>query len=561
MLSLAETIKGKGKERKEDLSWREKSVEERLSFSLVKGNMSFLDVDVEEARLKFDKPIEVIEGPLMDGMNKVGDLFGSGKMFLPQVVKSARVMKKSVGYLVPFIEKEKKHNNIKQATNGTIVLATVKGDVHDIGKNIVGVVLGCNGYNIIDLGVMVATDNIINAAIESKADILGLSGLITPSLDEMVYVASEMKRRNLNIPLLIGGATTSKKHTAVKIDEKYPENVFHVLDASRCVGVISKLLKPEKKSIFVSETKKEFEKLRDNFYENQKSFRFLSINEARANKPNIIHNPYLPKEFGTNIFESISLKSLVDYIDWSPFFHAWELHGHYPKIFQDKIIGEEAKKLFNDAQEMLNVIVSKDLLVTKGIYGLFSAKSNFEEVVVKDKNIIFKFPRQLLDKGKNPNFCLADYVSSDKEDCIGVFAVTAGHGLKEMVYKYEKDLDDYSSIMAKALADRLAEAAAEWMHEYIRKIGWGYAKNEDSKLEDMLREKYTGIRPAPGYPACPDHKEKDKIWELLNVEDSIGISLTESRAMLPTASVSGWYFAHPDSRYFSVLKNELKNEN
>ncbi len=561
LVRIAENFRGIKKNKIVENKWRSYSISERLAHSLVEGIDQFIVEDTELARQSLKKPIDVIEGPLMDGMNKVGDLFGSGKMFLPQVVKSARVMKKSVGYLVPFIEKEKKHNNIRQATNGTIVLATVKGDVHDIGKNIVGVVLGCNGYNIIDLGVMVAADNIINATIESKADILGLSGLITPSLDEMVHVASEMKRRNLNIPLLIGGATTSKKHTAVKIDEKYPDNVFHVLDASRCVGVISKLLKPKKKSIFVNETKKEFAKLRDNFYENQKSFRFLSIDVARANKPNIIHNPYLPEKFGTMIFDSISLKSLVDYIDWSPFFHAWELHGHYPKIFQDKIIGKEAKKLFNDAQQMLSKIVSKDLLVSKGVYGLFSAKSNREEVVVEDKNIIFNFPRQLLDKGKNPNFCLADYISSDKEDCIGVFAVTAGHGLKEMVYKYEKDLDDYSSIMAKVLADRLAEAAAEWMHEYIRKIGWGYAKNENSKIEDMLREKYTGIRPAPGYPACPDHKEKDKIWELLNVEDSIGISLTESRAMLPTASVSGWYFAHPDSRYFSVLKNEIKNEN
>ena len=561
LVVIAENYRGVKKNKIVENKWRSLPIAERLAYSLVEGIDQFIIEDTELARKNLKKPIDVIEGPLMDGMNKVGDLFGSGKMFLPQVVKSARVMKKSVGYLVPFIEKEKKHNNIKQATNGTIVLATVKGDVHDIGKNIVGVVLGCNGYNIIDLGVMVATDKIINAAIESKADILGLSGLITPSLDEMVYVASEMKRRNLNIPLLIGGATTSKKHTAVKIDEKYPRNVFHVLDASRCVGVVSKLLKPKEKRIFISEMRDEYETLRDNFYESQKSFKFLTLNEARLNKPSLSYNPYLPKNFGNKCFESIPLKKLVNYIDWAPFFHAWELHGSFPKILDDEKIGSEAKKLFDDGKKMLNMIVEKNLLVAKGIYGLFSAKSNFEEVIIKEKNIKFKFPRQLVDKGKNPNFCLADYISSENEDCIGLFAVTAGHGLKKIVDVYEKDLDDYNAIMAKVLADRLAEAAAEWMHEYVRKIGWGYDKNESVNFEEMLNEKYIGIRPAPGYPACPSHEEKDKIWSLLNIEKRIGISLTESRAMLPTASVSGWYFSHPESRYFSVLKNELKNEN
>lgn len=561
LVVIAENYRGVKKNKIVENKWRSLPIAERLAYSLVEGVDQFIIEDTELARKNLKKPIDVIEGPLMDGMNKVGDLFGSGKMFLPQVVKSARVMKKSVGYLVPFIEKEKKHNNIKQATNGTIVLATVKGDVHDIGKNIVGVVLGCNGYNIIDLGVMVATDKIINAAIESKADILGLSGLITPSLEEMVYVASEMKRRNLNIPLLIGGATTSKKHTAVKIDEKYPRNVFHVLDASRCVGVVSKLLKPKEKRIFISEMRDEYETLRDNFYENQKSFKFLTLNEARLNKPSLSYNPYLPKNFGKKCFESIPLKKLVNYIDWAPFFHAWELHGSFPKILDDEKIGSEAKKLFDDGKKMLNMIVEKNLLVAKGIYGLFSAKSNFEEVIIKEKNIKFKFPRQLIDKGKNPNFCLADYISSENEDCIGLFAVTAGHGLKKIVDVYEKDLDDYNAIMAKVLADRLAEAAAEWMHEYVRKIGWGYDKNESVNFEEMLKEKYIGIRPAPGYPACPSHEEKDKIWSLLNIEKRIGISLTESRAMLPTASVSGWYFSHPESRYFSVLKNELKNEN
>ena len=561
LVKIAENFRGVKKNKIVENKWRALPISKRLAHSLVEGIDQFIIEDTELARKNLKKPIDVIEGPLMDGMNKVGDLFGSGKMFLPQVVKSARVMKKSVGYLVPFIEKEKKHNDIKQVSNGTIVLATVKGDVHDIGKNIVGVVLGCNGYNIIDLGVMVSTENIINAAIDSKADILGLSGLITPSLDEMVYVASEMKRRNLKIPLLIGGATTSKKHTAVKIDEKYPRNVFHVLDASRCVGVVSKLLKPKKKRIFVREMKDEYERLRDNFYENQKSFRFLSMNDARLNKPSLSYNPYLPKKFGHKCFESISLKKLVDYIDWAPFFHAWELHGSFPKIIEDKKIGSEAKKLFHDGKRMLDMIVEKNLLIAKGIYGLYSAKSNLEEVIIKEKNIKFKFPRQLIDKGTNPNFCLADYISPDQEDCLGIFAVTAGHGLKKIVDKYEKELDDYNAIMVKVLADRLAEAAAEWMHEYVRKIGWGYDKNESINLDEMLKEKYTGIRPAPGYPACPSHKEKDKIWSLLKIEKTIGISLTESRAMLPTASVSGWYFAHPKSRYFSVLKNELKNEN
>lgn len=561
LVEIAENFVGVKKAKFVENKWRDLPISKRLAHSLIEGIDQFIIDDTELARKKFKNPIDVIEGPLMDGMNRVGDLFGSGKMFLPQVVKSARVMKKSVGYLVPFIEKEKKNTDIKKASNGTIVLATVKGDVHDIGKNIVGVVLGCNGYNIIDLGVMVPTENIINAAIDSKADILGLSGLITPSLDEMIHVASEMNRRNLNIPLLIGGATTSKKHTAVKIDEMYPDNVFHVIDASRCVGVVSKLLKREDKNIFINGIRKEYNTLREKFFENQKSFKFLTIDDARANKPIFNYKPYLPEKFGIKCFESISLKKLVNYIDWSPFFHAWELHGHFPKIFKDKKIGIEAKKLYSDAKEMLSMIVAEKQITAKGIYGLFSAKSNLEEVMISDRNVKFIFPRQLINKGNNPNFCLADYISSEEEDCIGVFAVTAGHGLDEIVEKYEKDLDDYNAIMVKALADRLAEAAAEWMHEYVRKEGWGYDKNETINFDEILKEKYTGIRPAPGYPACPNHKEKDKIWELLQVEETIGISLTESRAMLPTASVSGWYFSHPESQYFSVLKNELKNEN
>ena len=555
LVEIAENFRGIKKDKVVENKWRSLPITERLAYSLVEGIDQYIIEDTELARENLKKPIDVIEGPLMDGMNKVGDLFGSGKMFLPQVVKSARVMKKSVAYLVPFIEHEKEEKGIIEVSNGTIVLATVKGDVHDIGKNIVGVVLACNGYNIIDLGVMVSADKILNAVVESKAEILGLSGLITPSLDEMVYVASEMKRRQIDIPLLIGGATTSRKHTAVKIDEKYPENVFHVLDASRCVGVVSKLLKISKKDIFVEQTKNEYESLRDNFYENQRVTKLLSLNKARSNKPVLNYSPYLPDKFGVKCFESISLNKLVTYIDWAPFFHAWELHGSFPKILEDDIIGKEAKKLFSDAKKMLDKIVSEKLLIAKGIYGLYPAKSKLEDVIIKSENISFKFPRQLLDKGKNPNFCLADYISAEKDDAIGLFAVTAGHGLEEIVAKYENNLDDYNSIMVKVLADRLAEAAAEWMHEYVRKIGWGYAKDETSNLTDLLKEKYEGIRPAPGYPACPSHMEKDKIWKLLNVEKSIGISLTESRAMLPTASVSGYYFSHPNSRYFSVLKN------
>jgi 5-methyltetrahydrofolate--homocysteine methyltransferase len=558
LVKLAENFKGTKRDKKVDDEWRSLPITERLSYALVEGIDQYIVEDTEIARSTLDMPIDVIEGPLMDGMNKVGDLFGAGKMFLPQVVKSARVMKKSVAYLIPFIEDEKQEKGLRDVSNGTIVMATVKGDVHDIGKNIVGVVLGCNGYNIIDLGVMVSADKIINSVIESKADILGLSGLITPSLDEMVYVASEMKRRGVKVPLLIGGATTSKKHTAVKIEEKYPLNVFHVIDASRCVGVVAKLLKPSQKKLFVEDTKKEYRSIRNVFFENQKNLNFLSLEEARLNKPQLDDNPFLPTKFGVHCFDPIPLESLIEYIDWAPFFHAWEFRGSYPKILEDKIKGPEARKLFKDAQAMLEMIVKEKLLVAKGVYGLFPANSNYEDIIIISKNISFKFPRQLLDKGKNPNYCLADYVSADKDDCLGVFAVTAGHGTQVLVDKYEKDHDDYNSIMVKVLADRLAEATAEWMHEFVRKEGWGYAKDEDSKLGDLLKEKYRGIRPAPGYPACPEHKEKDKIWELLDVEKLIGISLTESRAMLPTASVSGWYFSHPDSHYFSVLKNESR---
>ena len=558
LVKLAENFKGTKRDKKVDDEWRSLPITERLSYALVEGIDQYIVEDTEIARSTLDMPIDVIEGPLMDGMNKVGDLFGAGKMFLPQVVKSARVMKKSVAYLIPFIEDEKQEKGLRDVSNGTIVMATVKGDVHDIGKNIVGVVLGCNGYNIIDLGVMVSADKIINSVIDSKADILGLSGLITPSLDEMVYVASEMKRRGVKVPLLIGGATTSKKHTAVKIEEKYPLNVFHVIDASRCVGVVAKLLKPSQRKLFVEDTKKEYRSIRNVFFENQKNLNFLSLEKARLNKPQLDDNPSLPTKFGVHCFDPIPLESLIEYIDWAPFFHAWEFRGSYPKILEDKIKGLEARKLFKDAQAMLEMIVKEKLLVAKGVYGLFPANSNYEDIIIKSKNVSFKFPRQLLDKGKNPNYCLADYVSANKDDCLGVFAVTAGHGTQVLVDKYEKDHDDYNSIMVKVLADRLAEATAEWMHEFVRKEGWGYAKDEDSKLGDLLKEKYRGIRPAPGYPACPDHKEKDKIWELLDVEKSIGISLTESRAMLPTASVSGWYFSHPDSHYFSVLKNESR---
>ncbi len=556
LVELAVAFIGIKREKKWDNEWRSLPIQERLSHALVEGNDQFIVEDSEEARIQLDRPIDVIEGPLMDGMNRVGDLFGSGKMFLPQVVKSARVMKKAVAHLVPFIEKEKEEKGLKDISNGTIVLATVKGDVHDIGKNIVGVVLGCNGYNIIDLGVMVPADKILSKAREVNADMIGLSGLITPSLDEMVHVASEMKRQKFQVPLLIGGATTSRKHTAVKIEEKYPAPVIHVIDASRCVGVVGKLLNPDHKKELVESIQEEYRSIRETFYQNQKKIKLLTVNAARDRKPKLDYKPVQPQKTGIQQIESIPLNELKDYIDWSPFFHAWEFKGTYPEILNDSEKGVEAGKLFNDAQNMLASLIEKNSLISKAVFGIFPAQSKEEEVHLIKNEITFNFPRQLIDKGNKPNFCLADFISPNGDDHIGLFTVTAGHGLEKLVEQFESDHDDYNAIMVKVLADRFVEAAAEWLHKKIRKDDWGYGFDEIYSNKELIKEKYQGIRPAPGYPSCPDHQEKDKIWNLLDVENAIGVLLTETRAMWPAASVCGWYFSHPDSIYFSVLKNE-----
>ena len=557
LVEIADEYRGVKKSEKKDLSWRENSVEERLSHALVDGITDFVVEDTEEARQKYDRPIHVIEGPLMDGMNVVGDLFGAGKMFLPQVVKSARVMKKAVAHLLPFIEKEKDELGITGKSNGKIVMATVKGDVHDIGKNIVGVVLGCNGYDIIDLGVMVPSDKILSTAKAEGADIIGLSGLITPSLDEMVHVASEMERLKLDIPLMIGGATTSRKHTAVKIEENYSGPTIHVIDASRAVGVVSKLLNADEKDSFVLDTKADFAKIREARAKAQKTKR-VSIEIARSRKVQIDWDKYQipnPKFQGVKVFEDYPLDELVDYIDWSPFFHAWELKGVYPSILTDGKYGNEAQKLFDDGQALLKRIISEKLLIAKGVMGIHPAHAKNESVITD--SVVFNFPRQTVDKGANkPNFCLADFIAP-KDDFIGTFAVTTGHGIEIIVKEFEDQHDDYNAIMVKVLADRLAEAFAERLHERVRKEFWGYDSEEQLNNELLIKEKYVGIRPAPGYPACPNHAEKDKIWTLLNVEENTGITLTESRAMYPAASVSGWYFSHPESRYFSVSEIDV----
>ena len=552
LVKIADEYQGVKKVAKKDLSWREKTVEERLSHALVDGITDFVVEDTEEARQKYERPIHVIEGPLMDGMNVVGDLFGAGKMFLPQVVKSARVMKKAVAHLLPFIEKEKDELGLTGKSNGRIIMATVKGDVHDIGKNIVGVVLGCNGYDIIDLGVMVPSDKILSTAKEKGADIIGLSGLITPSLDEMVHVASEMERLKLDIPLMIGGATTSQKHTAVKIEENYSGPTIHVIDASRAVGVVSKLLNADEKDSFISDTKANFLKIREARAKGSKLKR-LDIATARSRKLQIDWDQYqvpTPKFQGVKVFEDYPLDELVDYIDWSPFFHAWELKGVYPKMLTDGKYGDEAQKLFDDGQTLLNRIISEKLVTTKGVIGIHPAHAENESVITDE--VTFNFPRQTVDKGTNGiNYSLADFIGPN-DDFIGTFAVTAGHGIETIVKEFENQHDDYNAIMVKVLADRLAEAFAERLHQRMRKELWGYATDESMNNDSLINEKYQGIRPAPGYPACPDHVEKDKIWKLLNVEENTGITLTESRAMYPAASVSGWYFSHPESRYFSV---------
>ena len=564
LLEYAETVKGSGKKKTIDLSWRKQDVEARLSHSLVKGIVEFIDEDVEECRTKYERPIQVIEGPLMDGMNVVGDLFGSGKMFLPQVVKSARVMKKAVAYLLPFIEEEK---GGKVESSGKILMATVKGDVHDIGKNIVGVVLGCNNYEIIDLGVMVPAEKIIAVAQEENVDIIGLSGLITPSLDEMVHVAQELEKAELNIPLLIGGATTSKVHTAVKIDEHYNRGqTVHVLDASRSVTVAESLL-GEKKDAFIDELITDYERLRLQHEKHLKAKKLISIADARANALRLNFNSETiqePKNLGVTIVDNVSLAELIPFIDWTPFFQTWELHGRYPNVLEDEVVGKEAVQLFSDAQEMLDKIQKENWMKAKGVLGLFPANSVGDDIEIysdtKRSKTLYtqRTLRQQTKKAKGqPNLALADFIapkSTEVIDFIGAFAVTSGLGIEKYITQFEKDHDDYNSILLKALADRLAEAFAEYLHHEVRTNIWAYAENENFSNEELIKEKYAGIRPAPGYPACPDHTEKIGLFELLNVSESIGISLTDSLAMMPASSVSGWYFAHPDSKYFGLGK-------
>ncbi len=562
LLVYAEQFKGE-KNIKDEVAqeWRSGSVEDRLAHALVKGIIDFIDVDIEEARQKYPRPIEVIEGPLMDGMNIVGDLFGSGKMFLPQVVKSARVMKKAVAYLQPFIEAEK--SGVITA-NGKILMATVKGDVHDIGKNIVGVVLGCNNYDVVDLGVMVPSEKIIEAAIREKVDVIGLSGLITPSLDEMVHMAKEMQRVGLTIPLLIGGATTSKIHTAVKIEESYPDGVtVHVLDASRSVPVVEALL-GDKKENFVKNIRAEYTEMRERHKSQQSLKNLIPIKDARTNAFDgkwETYTPPTPRFTGVKVFDNYSLAELAEYIDWTPFFQTWELAGRYPAILKDKLVGEEATSLFKDAQEMLKKLIAENWIQAKGVIGIFEANAVGDDMEVYEDNQLKTVLHSLRQQNKKaeglPNYALTDFVapkSSGKKDYIGGFAVTAGIGIDEKVAEFEKNHDDYSSILLKALADRLAEAFAERLHQRVRKEFWGYATDENLSNDEMISEKYQGIRPAPGYPACPDHTEKRLLFDLLQVEKNTGIILTDSFAMFPTAAVSGLYFSHPDSKYFGLGK-------
>ena len=561
LLEYAETVKGTAKKKEEDLTWRNQSVQERLKYALVKGIVEYIDEDTEACRQQYSRPIEVIEGPLMDGMNVVGDLFGAGKMFLPQVVKSARVMKKAVAFLQPFIEAEQQGGARKL---GKILLATVKGDVHDIGKNIVGVVLACNNFEIIDLGVMVPAEKILDAAIEHNVDIIGLSGLITPSLDEMVDVAKEMERRNIKIPLLIGGATTSKLHTAVKIEQNYSGITIHVLDASRSVPIATQLMNVEDTKKLKIQIQEEYEQMRQRHYSKHTTKDYISIDEARKNKTVINWANYTPPKptfLGLKTFENYDIAELRNYIDWTPFFQAWELHGKYPTILDDKIVGAEAKKLFADANVMLDKIIQERWLTAKAVIGFFKANTINDddiEIIADSKIITLHHLRQQLKKADGlPNISLADFVapiSSQKEDYIGAFAVTAGIGIEEKIKEFEAQHDDYNSIMIKVLADRLAEAIAERMHERVRKEFWAYDKTEDLSNDELIKEKYNGIRPAPGYPACPDHTEKIALFDILNATENAGITLTESMAMYPTAAVSGWYFSHPDSKYFGIGK-------
>lgn len=566
LVEYAETVKAKGKEAVKNEEWRSGTVEERLSHALVKGIIEYLDADVEEARQKYDRPLEVIEGPLMDGMNIVGDLFGAGKMFLPQVVKSARVMKKAVAYLLPFIEEEKLKNpqGNQSSSAGRVLLATVKGDVHDIGKNIVGVVLACNNFEVVDMGVMVPAQDIIKKAREINADIIGLSGLITPSLDEMVHFAKELEREGLKLPLIIGGATTSRIHAAVKIAPNYSGPAIHVLDASRSVTVCSSLMNGEQRDTYIANIKSEYDKAREAHLNKRADKRYKTIEEARAAKLQINLDgaiPPAPTFTGVKSIKGFPLEDLVPYIDWTPFFHTWELRGSYPKIFNDPVVGTEARKLFDDAQALLNRIVEEKLLQANAVIGFWPANSVGDDIVLEVPNtgpVTIHTLRQQTEKPAGESYyALSDFVAplqSGIQDHFGGFAVTAGIGLEALVSDFEKNFDDYNSIMAKALADRLAEAFAEKMHELVRKDYWGYAQEEKLDNEELIKEKYVGIRPAPGYPACPDHTEKGTLFHLLEAEKNAGIHLTESFAMHPAASVSGFYFAHPQSRYFGLGK-------
>ena len=560
LLEFAQTVEGNRKSKKADLSWRKEPLQERITRALVKGIDQYIEEDVEEARKAVSRPLEVIEDHLMTGMNVVGDLFGNGKMFLPQVVKSARVMKKAVAYLTPYIEESKDEN---VSTAGKILLATVKGDVHDIGKNIVSVVLACNNYEIVDLGVMVPPEKIIESARDHQVDIIGLSGLITPSLDEMVFLAKEMERQEFRIPLLIGGATTSKAHTAVKIDTQYSASVVHVNDASRAVTVAGDLLNKERSKDYKETVKQDYEAFRIKFLERGKRKEYLSIEEARKNRFKIDWNNTtidVPKNLGIQVIDDLPLEILLDYIDWTPFFRSWDLHGKFPGNLKDALIGEQARDLYQDAQQMLKEIIREKKLLAKAVFGIFPANSLGDDIELEHRQHKFHF-RTLRQQSRKkigiPNLALADFIApvdNEIQDYIGCFCVTAGFGTQEMAEAYEKDMDDYSSIMIKALADRLAEAFAEYLHEEVRTKYWGYAALEDLSNEELIKEQYRGIRPAPGYPACPDHLEKLTIWEILEVEEQIGVQLTESLAMWPAASVSGYYFAHPQARYFGLGK-------
>ena len=564
LLDFAESLKGKKKEKESVVQeWRNEDLQSRITHSLVKGIDKFIIEDVEEARLASNKPIEVIEGNLMTGMGVVGDLFGSGKMFLPQVVKSARVMKKAVAYLQPFIELEK---NEKANYSGKILMATVKGDVHDIGKNIVSVVLGCNNYEIIDLGVMVPPEKIIEVAIKEKVDVIGLSGLITPSLDEMVYLSQELEKKNINIPLLIGGATTSKAHTSVKIAPHYNHTVVHVNDASRAVTVVGNLLKKDN-DLYKNQIREEYDLFRGKFLNRSKKKEFLSLEKARGNQLKIDWNTseiHKPKQMGVQTIQEFEISKLIDFIDWSPFFRSWDLHGKYPNILNDAIVGEQATQLFEDAQELLDRIINEKLLKAKAVFGLFKANTintdDIEFFYGEEENLKGTFltlRQQLKKKEGASNFALSDFIApkeTGKQDYIGCFCVTTGFGTQELAEQFEKDLDDYNSIMIKALADRLVEAFAEYLHEQVRKDHWGYASDEELSNSELIKENYKGIRPAPGYPACPDHLEKHTIWEVLQVKENIGVTLTESLAMWPAASVSGYYFANKQAKYFGLGK-------